>query len=128
MKVNEEVTITPKENLYKNKKGEDKKSLNVYINYNNIQREDGKNESTGYIPYSEVPKLEKVEKHGKVTWNSDKADDFYYTILKTLESKFDVSNTSDNNQGVSESTSQDLPKVEASEAFSTIDEHDDLPF
>ncbi len=128
MKVNEEVTITPKENLYKNKKGEDKKSLNVYINYNNIQREDGKNESTGYIPYSEVPKLEKVEKHGKVTWNSDKADEFYYTILKTLESKFESNNISDNSQGVSENTSKALPKVEPLQAFSTIDEHDDLPF
>lgn len=130
MIVGEEVTITPKENLYTNKKGVEKKSLNVYINYKNIQNDDGKSSSTGYIPYDEVPKLDKVEKHGKVTWNSDKVDDFYYNILKSLETKFEnnsTANTQNNN------SSNNVPTASPQDAFSTtleskVDEHDDLPF
>ena len=129
MIVGEEVTITPKENLYTNKKGVEKKSLNVYINYKNIQNDDGKSSSTGYIPYDEIPRLEEVVKLGKTTWNSDKVDEFYYNILKSLETKFENNSTT-----VTQNTANNnVPTANPQDAFSTtveskVDEHDDLPF
>lgn len=129
MIVGEEVTMTPKENLYTNKKGVEKKALNVYINYKNIRNDvDGKSSSTGYIPYNEIPRLEEVVKLGKTTWNSDKVDEFYYNILKSLETKFE--NNSTTTQSI---TNSNVPTTNPQDAFSTaveskVDEHDDLPF
>lgn len=138
MEKGEEVTITPVARLYTNRKGVEKKAINIYINYVNKLNEEGKGLSTGFIPYDEVPKLESEEKRGRTVYNSDARDDFYYDILKDLSQKFvyEGNNSNENTSAPSQPTEdegQGLPQVSPTDAFEPAtnfkpEEHDDLPF
>jgi hypothetical protein len=91
LKLGEEVTITPKSTTTTSKtNGKEYKNLNLYINYVNINGDNGKGLSTGFIPYNDIPKLiEKIVAGDKV-YDFTPQTEFYYEKLNGLIEKFKV--------------------------------------
>lgn len=76
---------------YKSSQGKDGKTYNncnVYINYQNILNDAGKGQSTGFIPYDQIPKPEKKEVAGEVVYNHEAQLVFFFEKLQVLSSKF----------------------------------------
>lgn len=105
--LNEPITLTAKLNQYKNKKGEDKHSLALYGNYINIE-EDGRNKSTGFIPYSDIPALEQKTVAGEKVWDSTAQTEFFFEKLTELQQRFRGNSTSAPSEATDD-PSDDLP-------------------
>lgn len=91
LKIGEPVTFTPKLTSYTPKNGGvTKEQLNIYVNYVNILGENGKGLSTGFIPFSEIPRAEKEvdEDDGEVTWNWKPVNKFFFQKIKEITDKF----------------------------------------
>ena len=125
IKLNEEVTFTPKINTYTNKKGVTKTGLSLYINYSNILKEDGNSESTGFIPFADIPRADVKEVAGESVYNWDEQTEFFYDKLQEIIGKFASTQSSPNNNTPKQETNQSKPAV--AESTSTVEE-DDLPF
>lgn len=87
-KIGEEVTLTTGKSTYKTKKGDEKQQLNIYVNYTNILNDAGKGQSTGYIPYTDVPKMTSKVVAGDTTWDSSEQTEFYYQKLTEISERF----------------------------------------
>ena len=68
--------------------GKDYKNCNFYLNYENIKNDAGKNTSTGYIPFDEIPRAEVEEVAGEKSYTFKAQKNFYYGILMELSEKF----------------------------------------
>lgn len=84
----EEVTLTTKATTTTGKNGKEYKNLNIYINYINILGENGKGQTTGFIPYTEIPApIEKIVAGDKV-WDWTPQTEFFYSKLGEIITKF----------------------------------------
>jgi len=124
----EPVSIAPKTNSYTTKAGKEGESLNVYINYQNRKNEDGKNASTGYINFDQVPSPTSSVVAGDKVWDWTPQTQFYYDKIQEIEEKFKNGTTS---VPSTPQANKPLPKVEPQNAFPGLDNEDDsgeLPF
>lgn len=129
LKPGELVTFTPKASTYTpTNGGKPKENLNIYINYINILGENSKGQSTGFIPFSEIPRAEKEvdEDDGEVTWNWKPVNKFFSKKLKEISDRFESAPTTE---------PEPTPTASAPKAASTKpeqkteeEEDDDLPF
>jgi hypothetical protein len=88
LEMGQEVTLNPSMNTYTNKKGEEKKQLQIYINYVNKLGENGKGLSTGYITFDEIPKPTSSVVAGDTVWDFSPQTEFYYEKLNTIQARF----------------------------------------
>lgn len=90
LKIGEPITFTPKLTSYTPKNGGVKEQLNIYVNYVNILGENGKGQSTGFIPFAEIPRAEKEvdEDDGEVTWNWKPVNKFFFQKIKEISDRF----------------------------------------
>ena len=105
LELGEEVTLSTAKSSYKNKKGEDKEQLNIYINYVNRLNDAGKGLSTGFIPFADIPKPTSKVVAGDTTWDWTEQTEFYYSKLTSILERF-------KNNGSSKPAPQ-APKQEA---------------
>jgi hypothetical protein len=124
--VGEPVTFSVKKTTTESK-GKTYENLNVYINYKNRLGENGKGLSTGYIPFSEIPKAEKEEDEDLgTTYNFKPVNKYYAQKIKEITAKF-ASGAASTNPQTSEQSAP--PKVD--ETKSSIQqpvENSQLPF
>lgn len=130
LELGEEVSLSPSLNHYKNKAGVDKTSLSFYINYTG-RTEDGKNPSTGFIHFNDIPSPTSKVVAGEKTWDWTEQTEFYYEKLTQVLNRFSGTQASAPAQA---QTPAATPKVKtAQEAFEpatnvNTEEADDLPF
>lgn len=122
LEMGEEVTLSTAKTSYKNKKGEDKEQLNIYINYVNRLGENGKGLSTGYIPFTDIPKPTSKVVAGDTTWDWTEQTEFYYAKLTSILEKFKNSTPATNAQSQTNTEAPRIPVVSASEAFEPLTE------
>ena len=131
LELGEEVTLSTAKSSYKNKKGEDKEQLNIYINYVNRLNDAGKGLSTGFIPFTDIPKPTSKVVAGDTTWDWTEQTEFYYGKLTSILEKF-----TNNSSTPAQQTNTEAPKIPVAtpaQAFEPAtnykeEEHDDLPF
>ena len=114
--VGEEVTLSVVKKT-NTSNGKEYTNLNFYINYVNRLGENGKGLSTGFIPFSEIPRPEKEEDEDLgVSWNFKPVNKYYAQKIKEVQAKF---------QGEgSEQPKQEAPKTKNKKE----ETHDSLPF
>lgn len=130
LKTDEVVTFTPKVTTYTPANGgKPKENLNIYVNYVNILGDNGKGLSTGFIPFSEIPRAEKEvdEDDGEVTWNWKPVNKFFTTKIKEISDKFPVAPTP---EAPKEETKPVATQAKTASAPETEEEDnsDELPF
>ena len=133
LEMGEEVTLSTAKTSYKNKKGEDKEQLNIYINYVNRLGENGKGLSTGYIPFTDVPKPTSKVVAGDTTWDWTEQTEFYYAKLTSILEKFKNNTPATNTQPQVNTEAPKIPPITPEQAFQpatnvNTKEHQDLPF
>lgn len=133
LEMGEEVTLSTAKSSYKNKKGEDKEQLNIYINYVNRLGENGKGLSTGYIPFTDIPKPISKVVAGDTTWDWTEQTEFYYAKLTSILEKFKNKTSATKTQSQTNTEAPKIPVATPAEAFQPATnvnkrEHDDLPF
>lgn len=128
--VGEPVSISPKRTTYTKANGQEGDNLNVYINYKNRQGEDGRNESTGYIQFSDIPKPTSSVVAGDTVWDWTPQTQFFYDKIQAIEERFKNTNTS--TPTPSKPASKAIPTASPQEAFEPVsdlnNDMDDLPF
>lgn len=123
--VNEPISISASSKTTQGKNGKDYDNLSVYINYDNIKNEAGKNSSTGFIPYTEIPKPEIKSVAGESTYDFTTQTEFFYQELLAIIKKLGTPASS-----VTPSTPI-TPQQESGpvrQPMAHIAENDDLPF
>lgn len=137
LEVGEEVTFSPSLNTYTNKKGEEKKQLQIYINYVNRLGENGKGLSTGFIPFADIPKPTSEIVAGDTTWDWRPQTEFYYEKLNEIQARFQNSPTTQTTTQaapVAEMPKNAVPTASPADAFEPLPaggvntEMDKLPF
>ena len=132
LELGEEVTLSTAKSAYKNKKGEDKEQLNIYINYVNRLNDSGKGLSTGFIPYADIPKPTSKVVAGDTTWDWSEQTEFYYSKLTAILERF--KNKPSTSTPAPKAETKTLPPQTAEQAFppagklATEVEMDNLPF
>ena len=117
LEMGEEVTLSTAKTSYKNKKGEDKEQLNIYINYVNRLGENGKGLSTGYIPFTDIPKPTSKVVAGDTTWDWTEQTEFYYAKLTSILEKFKNNTPATNAQQQTEAPKNAVPTATPEQAF-----------
>lgn len=113
LELGEPVSINPTVSKVTGKNGKEYTNLNIYINYLNRTDASGRNPSTGFIHFDDIPKpVEKVVA-GRSTWDWTAQTEFYYEKLQEIEKRF---------KGVEQNSSDEEKPV------SPPPETDDLPF
>lgn len=116
-KLGEPVSISVKKNSYVTKSGKERDSLVMYINYDNIKNESGRNESTGYIHFNDIPGPETKEVAGETVYIWDNQTNFYYEKINEIQDRF-KNNTSNETEKKEEPISNQTTEID----------QDDLPF
>lgn len=122
-KVGEPVTMNPYvSKTYSEKTKKEYENLNIYINYDNIKNEDGKNASTGYISYHDIPAPTKEDDGmGGIEWNWKPQTVFYFKKLEEIMSRINGAETS-----------QETPITTMETKFEPVteesDDYQELPF
>lgn len=120
-KMGEPVSISLVNKTNKGANGKEYDNLSVYINYENIKNDQGKGQSTGFIPYNDIPKgVEKIVA-GDKTWDFTAQTEFYYSKIQEIEAKFKSS-------AASTSASTTTPEVESPVNDTEEFDEDTLPF
>ena len=116
LKLGQEVTFTTKKTTYRTKSGVDKSQIAIYINYVNIMGANGKGESTGFIPFSEIPRATPVDDGmGSTTWDWKPVNIYFTEKLNEIKSRF--------------SAATPKPQYPDPKEFTKIEGNDDeLPF
>ena len=122
LEMGEEVTLSTAKTSYKNKKGEDKEQLNIYINYVNRLGENGKGLSTGYISFTDIPKPTSKVVAGDTTWDWTEQTEFYYAKLTSILEKFKNSTPATNAQSQTNTEAPRIPVASPTEAFEPLTE------
>ena len=120
----EEVTLNPVKNKYTNKQGVEKEQLGVYINYVNRLGENGKGLSTGYIPFTDIPKPTSKVVAGDTTWDWSEQTEFYWKRLTEIEARFKNQTTSPSTQAPKAS----VPTATPEQAFQPADKTQNADF
>lgn len=155
LELGEEVTLNPSLNKYTNSKGVDKTQLQLYVNYTGRQGENGKNLSTGYIAFTDIPKPTSKIVAGDTTWDWTEQTEFYWGKLTEIEARFKNQTTSSSTQAPRTATTappdeevdphlgttpknpkpsgKQIPTASPEQAFEPAtnvkeNKHDDLPF
>jgi len=121
LELGEEVVLNPSVNKYTNAKGQAKESLQLYINYVNKKNEQGKSQSTGYIPFAEIPKPVSKVVAGDTTWDWSVQTEYYWKKLTEIEARF-------KNQTTSSGTQAPKPVVDEKKSFIADNNDNGLPF
>lgn len=111
LELGREVSVKPAKRTSQGKNGKTYDNLSIYINYLDETDENGKNPSTGYIHFNDIPKPDKKELAGDVVWDWTKQTVFYYEVQKEIEAKF-----------------KGETAVSSEKPFDVTEENDDLPF
>ena len=120
LELGEEVSINPVKNKYTTKTGAEKEQIQLYINYLGRLGENGKPLSTGYIPFSDIPKPTSKVVAGDTTWNWEEQTEFYWNKLTEIEARFKNQTTSASTQAPkSPANKKEVPKATPEEAFDT---------
>lgn len=127
LELGEEVTLSTAKSAYKNKKGEDKEQLNIYINYVNRLNDAGKGLSTGYIPFTDIPKPISKVVAGDTTWDWTEQTEFYYAKLTSILEKFKNNTSTTKTQSQTNTEAPKIPTATPEQAFEP-QVHDDIPF
>lgn len=114
--LNEEIVLSMRNNKYTTKKGVEKEDLQIYGNYVNRKNAEGRNESTGFIPYDEIPQPIQKTVAGDVVWDWTPQTEFYYQKIQEIEERF---------KNKDESTPV---KKETKKKESVVGEDNSLPF
>lgn len=130
LELGEEVTLSTAKSTYKNKKGEDKEQLNIYINYVNRLNDTGKGLSTGYIPFADIPKPTSKVVAGDTTWDWTEQTEFYYSKLTNILDRFKNNSGTTTQEAKPKNAVPTASPKEAFEPASTTKKEDysDLPF
>lgn len=88
LEMGERVSINPKHSTSTGKNGKTYENFNIYVNYLDRTGANGKNPSTGYIHYDELPKPTKKEVAGDTVWDFSAQAEFYYGVQQAIEAKF----------------------------------------
>ena len=92
--VGEEYTFSMRKNVSVGANGKEYTNVVAYLNYIHRQDDNGKGLSTGYIPYTSIPKAEKEEDEDLgVTWNWKPVNKFYAQKIKEIQAKFPAAYT-----------------------------------
>lgn len=84
----EVITLSPKASTSVGKNNKEYKNFNIYLNYVNILNDEGKGKSTGFIPFTEIPKpVEKIVA-GDKTWDWAPQTEYYYSKLLSIQENF----------------------------------------
>src|SRR5699024_1029622 len=89
LEVNQRVSVNPVRSTSEGKNGKTYENLNIYINYLDREDENGRNPSTGYIHFKDIPKPTKKEVAGDTVWDFTPQTEFYYSVFQEIEKKFD---------------------------------------
>lgn len=131
LEIGERVSIVARKTTTTGKNGKEYENFNIYINYVDRTDENGKNPSTGYISYEDIPGPIKKEVAGDVTWDWAPQTEFYYERINKIQEKFQ------NNSGsTTEQPKEEKPKTTSTAAKGKVDEKKsfipeakgDLPF
>jgi len=133
LEMGQEVTFTTKATTSTGKNGKEYKNLNVYINYTQILNESGKDQGTGFIPYTDIPAPIEKMVAGDKTWDFSPQTEFYYAKLGEIQTKFQSGEDANPQQQAPASDKKDLPKVTPDAAFDKTksfapDNKTNLPF
>ncbi len=122
--VGEVYTLSVTKSTTTGKNGKEYTNLNIYLNYVNKLGENGKGLSTGFIPFTEIPKPEKDEDEDLgTTYNFKPVNKFYAQKIKELKEKFESGSTS---APITATTQQSTSAPAANTGAPTT--HDSLPF
>lgn len=127
-KVGEPVSISVYINEYKTKSGEDRKKDAVYISYINIKNDEGKQQGTGFIPYTEIPPLGSKVVAGKTIWNADDQTEFFYQKLLSISARLSSNSQPAATNSASPAPSNKPAASSKAAPAASITEDDDLPF
>lgn len=109
VKLGEEVTLTASTNKYTDKKGVERSSLSLYLNYVNILNEEGKGLSTGFIRFDELPKAELKEVAGEKVYDFTKQTEFYFQKLEEISKRLENAVAPKKETVKQEEPKEDLP-------------------
>lgn len=130
LKLGEEVVLSVKTSTSIGKNGKEYKNLNVYINYTNILNDDGKGQSTGFIPYTEIPGPESKVVAGDQVWDWTAQTEFFYNKLEEIKARFSNAPTAYGSTStakpmeVTTVSEMQIPKIDSV----TIEDDFELPF
>lgn len=128
LEMGEEVSLVPHRSISTGKNGKEYENLNIYINYLNKKDEDGKNPSTGYINYADIPAPTSSIVAGDKVWDWTPQTEFYYEVLQEVEAKFNNSPTAPASTPAQTTSKAGVPTATPQQAFEPAEENDDLPF
>lgn len=86
--LSEKISFAMRINKYTKASGQEAEDLAVYGNYPNKLGDNGKPASTGFIPYSDIPKPISKVVAGDTVWDFTPQTEFYYDKINELENKF----------------------------------------
>lgn len=86
--ITEPISVSLKTNTYTKKNGKEGSSLNIYGNYLNRKDSEGRGESTGYIPYNDIPKPTSKTVAGDTVWDFTPQTEFFYEKLQEIIQRF----------------------------------------
>lgn len=84
----EELSFSLKNNTYTKSNGQEAEDLAIYGNYVNRKNDEGRSQSTGFIPFSDIPKPESKEVAGDTVWDFTPQTEFFYQKLQEVEARF----------------------------------------
>lgn len=132
LKLGEEVTLSVKTSTSIGKNGKEYKNLNVYINYTNILNDEGKGQSTGFIPYTEIPGPESKIIAGDQVWDWTAQTEFFYHKLEEIKAKFATGTPeaygSSQPTAPAAATVEETAPISLSKIEAVTIEDDELPF
>lgn len=116
----EKLSFSLKLKKYTKKNGSEGEDLAIYGNYVDIEGENGKPASTGFIKFNEIPPPTFKKVAGDIVWDFTGQTEFFYNKIQEIEERF-ISLNSDNNAP---------PKTDEKTKYKKAEEdfEDDLPF
>lgn len=109
--------------------GKEYENVNFWINYKNIQDDNMKNVSTGFIPYTDIPKPTTKVVAGETKYNFDDRVEFYYNKLQEISTRIGNAPAPVQQQSQVTSTAVNTtPPVSTIPAGAVEKSEDDLPF
>lgn len=107
------------------KDGKEYKNYNVFVNSLTNLDDNGKGVSTGFIPFSEIPRAEREDDGmGGVTYNNKPVNAFFGAKIREIEAKFATNST----EAPAPQQSQEPKKVTTTSKLAPVEDDDDLPF
>jgi hypothetical protein len=130
LEMGERMSLAVHKSTSEGKNGKTYENLNIYLNYLDRKDDNGKNPSTGFINYTDIPAPTSREVAGETVWDWAIQTEFYYTILQEIEERF--KSASAGNDTPAPETPKSAPEkaknTAKTPAASNANSSDDLPF